>query len=96
VLNAKRAISSSHSLSGAQPEIDALTAEVAGALNSDGIETLVLKGPVLAKWLYPEEVRAYSDSDLLVATGSHAHAVEVLERARFHTRGAQSGSDRAR
>jgi hypothetical protein len=37
--------------------IDALTAEVAGAFDREGIETLVLKGPVLARWLYPGEVR---------------------------------------
>jgi hypothetical protein len=37
-------------------EVDALTAEVAGAFGREGIETLVLKGPVLARWLYPGEM----------------------------------------
>lgn len=64
-------------------DIDALTAEVAGAFGREGIETLVLKGPVLAKWLYPGEVRAYVDSDLMVAPGNRARAVAVLERLGF-------------
>jgi Uncharacterised nucleotidyltransferase len=64
-------------------EVDALTAEVAGAFGREGIETLVLKGPVLAKWLYPGEVRPYTDSDLMVAPENRARAVRVLERLGF-------------
>jgi hypothetical protein len=63
--------------------VDAVTAEVAGAFGREGIETLVLKGPVLAKWLYPSEVRPYVDSDLMVAPGNRARAVSVLERLGF-------------
>jgi hypothetical protein len=63
--------------------IDALTAEVASAFTGERIDTLVLKGPVLARWLYPEEVRPYADSDLMVAPANRAHAVEVLERLGF-------------
>jgi hypothetical protein len=63
--------------------IDVLTAEVAGAFDREGIETLVLKGPVLAKWLYPGEVRPYVDSDLMVAPGNRARAIGVLERLGF-------------
>jgi Uncharacterised nucleotidyltransferase len=63
--------------------IDALTAEVAGAFGREGIQTLVLKGPVLAKWLYPGEVRPYNDSDLMVAPQNRARAVGVLERLGF-------------
>jgi hypothetical protein len=63
--------------------VDVLTAEVAGAFGGEGIEALVLKGPVLAKWLYPGEVRPYVDSDLLVAPGDRARAVGVLERLGF-------------
>jgi hypothetical protein len=33
--------------------VNAPTAEVADAFGCEGIETLVLKSPVLAKWLYP-------------------------------------------
>jgi hypothetical protein len=63
--------------------VDALTAEVAGAFGRQGIETLVLKGPVLAKWLYPGEVRPYVDCDLMVAPENRARAVRVLERLGF-------------
>jgi hypothetical protein len=64
-------------------EVDALTAEVVGAFTGEGIGTVVLKGPVLARWLYPGEVRPYVDSDLMVAPGSRARAVSVLERLGF-------------
>jgi hypothetical protein len=64
-------------------EVDALTAEVAGAFGREGIETLVLKGPVLARWLYPGEVRPYVDSDLMVAPENRARAVGILERLGF-------------
>jgi hypothetical protein len=63
--------------------VDAVTAEVAGAFAGEGIGTVVLKGPVLAKWLYPGEVRPYGDSDLLVAPGDRVRAVRVLQRLGF-------------
>jgi hypothetical protein len=63
--------------------IDALTAEVAGVFGREGIETLVLKGPVLARWLYPGDVRPYVDSDLMVAPRDRARAVGVLGRLGF-------------
>jgi len=63
--------------------VDALTAEVAGAFGREGIETLVLKGPVLARWLYPGQVRPYFDSDLMVAPQNRSRAVGVLERLGF-------------
>jgi len=63
--------------------VDALTAEVASAFTGEGIGTVVLKGPVLARWLYPDEVRPYVDSDLMVAPEHRARAVGVLERLGF-------------
>jgi Uncharacterised nucleotidyltransferase len=63
--------------------IDALTAEVASAFTREGIDTVVLKGPVLAKWLYPGEVRPYVDSDLMVAPEHRARAVGLLKRLGF-------------
>jgi hypothetical protein len=56
--------------------IDRLTAEVAGAFDDAGIDFLVMKGPVIASWLYPAEVRPYAsayvtksrDADDLVGT----------------------------
>jgi Uncharacterised nucleotidyltransferase len=64
-------------------EVDAQTAEVGAAFGCEGIETIVLKGPVLARWLYPGEVRPYVDSDLMVAPGNRARAVGVLGRLGF-------------
>lgn len=63
--------------------IDRLAAEVAGAFAREGIETLVLKGPVLAEWLYPGEVRPYGDADLMVAPGDWVGAVDILRRLGF-------------
>jgi len=63
--------------------VDAFTAEVVGAFGREGIEVLVLKGQVLARWLYPGEARPYGDSDLMVAPDDRARAVSVLERLGF-------------
>ena len=63
--------------------LDQLAAEVAGALAAEGIASLVLKGPVLAEWLYPGEVRPYGDSDLLIAPADWKRAIAVLERLGF-------------
>jgi Uncharacterised nucleotidyltransferase len=64
-------------------EVDALTAEVVSAFTGEGIDTVVLKGPVLARWLYPGEVRPYIDSDLMVAPENRVRAVSVLKRLGF-------------
>jgi hypothetical protein len=63
--------------------IDQLTAEIAKTFAEDGIDTLVLKGPALAEWLYPGEVRPYGDSDIMVAPGDWDQAVTVLNRLGF-------------
>lgn len=63
--------------------IDRLTAEIVGTFAAQGIESIVLKGPALAAWLYPEEVRPYGDSDIMVAPGEWQRAVAVLERLGF-------------
>lgn len=58
--------------------IDRLAAEVAAEFATAGIESVVLKGPVLASWLYPGEIRPYGDADLLVPPGRWDDAVAVL------------------
>lgn len=63
--------------------IDRLAAEIAAAFAREGIESLVLKGPVLAAWLYPGELRPYGDADLMVAPGDWERAVAVLGRLGF-------------
>jgi hypothetical protein len=63
--------------------IDRLAAEIAAAFDREGIESLVLKGPVLAAWLYPGELRPYGDADLMVAPGNWDRAVAILGRLGF-------------
>jgi hypothetical protein len=63
--------------------IDRLTAEIAGEFRAEGIDTIVLKGPVLANWLYPGEVRPYGDSDLMVSPADWERAVATLRRLGF-------------
>jgi Uncharacterised nucleotidyltransferase len=63
--------------------VDRLSVEIVTAFAGCGIETLLLKGPVLGEWLYPGEVRPYCDSDLMVAPGDRARAIRVLERLGF-------------
>jgi hypothetical protein len=63
--------------------IDRLAAQTAAAFASAGIESMVLKGPVLAAWLYPDEVRPYGDADLLVPPERWRDAVATLERLGF-------------
>jgi Uncharacterised nucleotidyltransferase len=63
--------------------IDEVTAEVVDALSVAGIEVIVLKGPSLAQWLYPDGVRAYGDTDLLVSPSSFAGAARILAQLGF-------------
>src|SRR5947208_2923537 len=47
--------------------LDALAIEVCAAFAGAGIETIVLKGPAVATWLYHDgSLRPYVDIDLLV------------------------------
>jgi Uncharacterised nucleotidyltransferase len=63
--------------------IDRLAAEIAAAFAATGIESLVLKGPVLAAWLYRGEIRPYGDADLMVAPGDWERAVTLLDGLGF-------------
>ncbi len=64
--------------------IDRLAAEISAAFDREGIDSLVLKGPVLAAWLYPDELRPYGDADLMVAPGNWERAVATLRRLGFN------------
>lgn len=59
---------------------DAWTAEVVTALRTANIRTVLLKGPVIARWLYAESAgsRTYRDVDLLVSSGQEQAAAAVL------------------
>lgn len=63
--------------------VDRRTAEVAGALKAAGIPSILLKGPSIARWLYPGGGRGYGDTDLLVAPAAFAPAEAVLRRLGF-------------
>jgi hypothetical protein len=63
--------------------IDSTTIEVVGAMRAEGIRSILLKGPVLSRWLYPEDDRPYGDTDLLVAPDDVERAQDVLERMGF-------------
>jgi Uncharacterised nucleotidyltransferase len=63
--------------------IDKYTGEAIAVLESEGIDVLLIKGPVIAAWLYPAEVRRYNDGDLLVAPSSWDRAVALLEQMGF-------------
>lgn len=66
--------------------VDAVTAEVVSALQDAGIESLLLKGPTIAGWLYDDDSRTYVDTDLLVNPDRLAAAREVLGRLAFEER----------
>jgi hypothetical protein len=66
--------------------IDRLAARIVAEFANRGIESIVLKGPVLAAWLYPGEVRPYGDADLLVPPQHWADAVTALEALGFSDR----------
>lgn len=59
--------------------IDRTTAETTAALRAEGIESLVLKGPTTATWLFGNgESRPYTDSDLLIPPREWRRAQEVV------------------
>ena len=63
--------------------LDLATGEVVGALTRAGIESLLLRGPAVAR-LYPDgEARPYVDVDLLVAPGDERRAGAVLAALGF-------------
>lgn len=63
--------------------VDRTTAEIVGALETIGIDVMLVKGPVIARWLYAREVRGYGDSDLVVAPANWERAVAALEDMGF-------------
>jgi hypothetical protein len=64
-------------------QLEAVTAEVVGAFQHAGVESIVLKGPAVAQALYPEGDRASGDVDLLVAPDVRLRANAVLAKLGF-------------
>lgn len=59
-------------------------ADVTARLDEAEIESVVLKGPLLSRWLYGDVgARRFSDLDLLVDRKSRLRAVEVLQAAGY-------------
>ena len=59
-------------------KVDSITADVVGALEDVGVESVLMKGPI-TQALYPSgEVRRYNDTDLLVPFHSLSAADKVL------------------
>lgn len=64
--------------------VDLVTAEVVTALQEAGVDSILLRGPAIARWLYDDETsRSYIDADLLVAHAEVAQAEEVLSQLGF-------------
>lgn len=64
--------------------IDAATAEVVRALSAAGVQSLLLKGPSTARWLYDEhEPRGYNDCDLLTRPDQIEVTKRILTRLGF-------------
>ncbi|MGI9086004.1 MAG: nucleotidyltransferase family protein [Aeromicrobium sp.] len=65
--------------------LDVTAADVVWAFESAGIPCIVLKGPAIAHWLYPDDSgqRAYTDVDLLVDLARFEVAEHVLEDRGF-------------
>lgn len=65
-------------------KIDGLAAEISEALEAEGVPCILLKGRVLADWLYDaDEVRTYGDADLMVAPSNWARAQAILRSMGF-------------
>jgi hypothetical protein len=61
-----------------------MTAEVLRAFEAGGVESLLLKGPSVARWLYGnDEPRGYADSDLLVRPADLEAAEDLLTSLGF-------------
>lgn len=63
--------------------VDAVTVEVVSALGEAGVDSLLLKGPTIAQWLYDGDSRTYVDTDLLVDPERLSLAQATLRRLGF-------------
>lgn len=63
--------------------LELLHAEVCWALADRGIEVLVIKGPSISEWLYPDGERESADVDLLLRPSQWDAAQSILEGRGF-------------
>lgn len=59
--------------------VDKLTADVTQLFADEGIDVLLVKGPVIGDWLYRDIVRRYGDTDLVIRREDWDRAVGLLE-----------------
>ncbi len=68
--------------------LDRATAEAVDRLRDAGIRSILLKGPALSRWIYPDEShRHYHDADLLVAPDTFERAESALGEIGFRRMG---------
>lgn len=87
----------SHPVSQAAAKLvrDAECARVVGALEAEGQEVVVLKGPSVAAWLYdPAYERAYTDIDILVDPGAVDEVERTLREKGYRRLGVELPMDR--
>jgi glycosyltransferase involved in cell wall biosynthesis len=63
--------------------VDHTTVSVIRGLQAEGVRPILLKGPSMARWLYPEGGRHYVDCDLLVSPREWDKTEVVLRRLGF-------------
>lgn len=76
-----------------QATLDAAAVEALDALEARGLRPLLLKGPALARALYDDQSRGYSDVDLLVGPHDLAPAREALAGLGYRDRMRALGID---
>jgi len=62
---------------------DRITVEVVAAFDAAAIPYILLKGPSIARWLYPSGGRSYCDTDLLVPADEFDRAERVIRSMGF-------------
>lgn len=71
--------------------LDRATAEIVLSWREARVESVLLKGPAIARWLYTEgEFRGYADIDLLVPQQQVEEAEEVLQTLGFERHGLEA------
>jgi hypothetical protein len=80
----QQSVSTSKTLVAAQAlAVDAVSAEIVESFRHAGVDSILLKGPALARLLYRRELRGYVDTDLLVHPGAVEQAARLLAAKGF-------------
>jgi hypothetical protein len=67
--------------------LDTVTAEVVSAMRAAGCDPILLKGPSIARWLYPPGERGYVDIDILLPPSQLGQGHDVLSGLGFEGEG---------